>query len=63
MTDYCIVGLDNGRLKVNINLGAGESELLSSGDVVLNDFKWHDVLISRKEANMSIIIDNKYRVT
>lgn len=61
-TDYCIVGLEDGRLKVNINLGAGESELLSSRDVKLNDFKWHDVFIIRKEANLTIIVDNKHTV-
>lgn len=62
ITDYCIVGLEDGRLKVNINLGAGESELLSSRDVKLNDFKWHDVFIIRKEANLTIIVDNKHTV-
>lgn len=60
--DYCIVGLEDGRLKVNINLGAGESELLSSENVVLNDFMWHDILLSRREANLSILIDNIHRV-
>lgn len=61
-TDYCIVRLENGRLKVNINLGAGESELLTSKDVKLNDFKWHDVFIIRKEANLSIVLDSVHRV-
>lgn len=60
--DYCIVGLEDGRLKVNINLGAGESESLSSENVVLNDFNWHDVLITRREANLSILIDNVHIV-
>lgn len=61
-TDYCIVRLENGRLKVNINLGAGESEFLTSKDVKLNDFKWHDVFIIRKEANLSILVDTIHRV-
>lgn len=61
-TDYCIVRLENGRLKVNINLGAGESELLTSKDVKLNDFKWHDIFIIRKEANLSILVDSTHRV-
>lgn len=58
MTDYCTVSLENTRLKVSINLGAGESELLTSHKN-LNDFKWHSVFIIRKEANLSIMIDNK----
>lgn len=61
-TDYCIVRLENGRLKVNINLGAGESELLTAKDVKLNDFKWHDVFVIRKEANLSILVDSVHRV-
>lgn len=61
-TDYCIVRLENGRLKVNINLGAGESELLTGKDVKLNDFKWHDVFVIRKEANLSILVDSVHRV-
>lgn len=60
-TDYCIVKLNNGRLQVNINLGAGETEV-SSPQENLNDFKWHDVFIIRKEANLSIIIDSKHTI-
>jgi chondroitin sulfate proteoglycan 4 len=56
-TDYCIVRLENGRIKININLGAGESELLSQHNLKLNDFKWHDVSINRREANLSMQVD------
>lgn len=61
-TDYCIVELENGKLKVNINLGAGEFELLSPSNTKLNDFKWHDVVIERREANLSMIIDKTHKV-
>ncbi|EFA11160.2 Chondroitin sulfate proteoglycan 4-like Protein [Tribolium castaneum] len=56
-TDYCIVRLENGRIKININLGAGESELLSQHNFKLNDFKWHEVTITRREANLSMQVD------
>lgn len=61
-TDYCIVELDNGRIKVNINLGAGESELLSPNNLKLNDFTWHEVIIERREANLSMSIDKSHKV-
>lgn len=56
-TDYCIVRLENGRIKININLGAGESELLSPHNLRLSDFKWHEVSIIRREANLSMQVD------
>ncbi|XP_018320586.1 neurexin-1 isoform X2 [Agrilus planipennis] len=59
VTDYCIVRLDNTRLKININLGSGEYEVSSSSSK-LNDFKWHKVHISRAEANLTLIVDNKF---
>lgn len=59
-TDYCVVQLENSRLKISINLGAGDSELLTSHNIKLNDFKWHSVFIIRKEANLSVVIDNLY---
>lgn len=60
VTDYCTVRLENSRLKISINLGAGESELITSHSIKLNDFKWHTVLVARKEANLSVVIDNTY---
>lgn len=61
-TDFCIVQIEKGRLKVNINLGAGESELLSPANFPLNDFKWHNVSIARKDANLSVTIDNSRKL-
>lgn len=61
-TDYCIVELENGRIKININLGAGESELYSPGNLKWNDLKWHEVTIQRREANLSMIIDKTHKV-
>ncbi|CAH1153718.1 unnamed protein product [Phaedon cochleariae] len=62
ITDYCIVEIEKGRIKVNINLGAGESELISPSGLKLNDMKWHGIIIERKEANLSMVIDTIYKV-
>lgn len=61
-TDHCIIRLDSGRVKININLGAGDTELLTPHDFTLNDLKWHEVFIIRKEANITVVIDNTHTV-
>ncbi|KAK9890480.1 hypothetical protein WA026_010562 [Henosepilachna vigintioctopunctata] len=61
-TDFCIVQIERGRLKVNINLGAGESEIVSPDNILFNDFKWHNVSIIRKEANLTLTIDGSLKV-
>nr|XP_053643918.1 chondroitin sulfate proteoglycan 4-like isoform X2 [Cherax quadricarinatus] len=57
-TDYCLVVLEGGALRVRINLGAGESELSSPPRLRLDDLFWHEVKISRNTAQMTLIIDN-----
>lgn len=54
--------LENGRIKININLGAGETELISPSGVKCNDLQWHEISIQRKEANLSMTIDKTHRV-
>uniref|UniRef100_A0A6P7H1L8 Chondroitin sulfate proteoglycan 4 n=1 Tax=Diabrotica virgifera virgifera TaxID=50390 RepID=A0A6P7H1L8_DIAVI len=61
-TDYCIVQLEKGRIKVNINLGSGEAEVVSPGNLKLNDLKWHEVSIERRDANLTLIIDKSHKV-
>ncbi|XP_037868399.1 chondroitin sulfate proteoglycan 4 [Bombyx mori] len=56
-TDYCMIRLEKGRLKLNINLGGGESELFSPRGT-LNDSQWHHVNIIRREANLTMKIDD-----
>ncbi|XP_063991894.1 chondroitin sulfate proteoglycan 4 [Diachasmimorpha longicaudata] len=56
-TDYCLIKLEAGRLKVNINLGAGESEISSPRGLTLNDQSWHEINLTRREANMTLQID------
>lgn len=60
-TDHCIVALADGRLRVNMNLGAGESELLSNRDRRLDDAEWHEVFIVRKEGDLSLLVDNSHQ--
>ncbi|KAG8227095.1 hypothetical protein J437_LFUL007432, partial [Ladona fulva] len=57
-TDYCLVRLETGRLKVHINLGAGESEVASAKGLRLDDLMWHDVVITRKDGDMSLQVDS-----
>lgn len=59
-TDHCILRLDGGRIKLNINLGGGESELITQPNLSFNDLKWHQVSVVRKEANISIVVDNTH---
>ncbi|XP_056646513.1 chondroitin sulfate proteoglycan 4 [Diorhabda sublineata] len=61
-TDYCIVQLENGKIKININLGSGEAEVVSPDNVKLNDLKWHDVSIKREDANLTLIIDKSHKI-
>ncbi|CAH1647871.1 unnamed protein product [Spodoptera littoralis] len=56
-TDYCMIRLEGGRLKLHINLGAGESELSSPKGIHLNDSQWHHVSIIRREANLTMKVD------
>ncbi|XP_030746194.1 chondroitin sulfate proteoglycan 4 isoform X2 [Sitophilus oryzae] len=61
-SDYCKVDLENGKLRVAVNLGSGEAELISHGSAKLNDFKWHDVTITRKDGNLSMVIDKARKI-
>ncbi|XP_050522785.1 chondroitin sulfate proteoglycan 4 [Daktulosphaira vitifoliae] len=56
-TDYCFVLLEAGRLKVKINLGAGESEISSPRGLRLDDLNWHTVNISRKDGDLNLAVD------
>ena len=47
-------------LQVHVNLGAGESELASPRGLRLDDLKWHEVKITRTQADLSLTIDRKH---
>ncbi|CAG7786715.1 unnamed protein product, partial [Allacma fusca] len=57
-TDYCLLVLDAGRLKVHINLGAGETEIASEAPFLLNDMKWHAVNLTRRGSQLTIQVDS-----
>lgn len=61
-TDYCIIELENGRIKMNINLGAGETEIITPASLKCNDLNWHTVNIQRREANLSLVVDKLYKI-
>ncbi|XP_058794987.1 chondroitin sulfate proteoglycan 4 [Phymastichus coffea] len=62
-TDYCLVKLETGRLKVHINLGAGEKELASARGLQLNDMSWHSVNLTRRDANITLVVDGIHSVS
>ncbi|XP_014249447.1 chondroitin sulfate proteoglycan 4 [Cimex lectularius] len=57
-TDYCLMKLVSGRLKVYINLGAGESTIASPHGLRLDDLNWHHISFTRKDADVTLTIDN-----
>lgn len=61
-TDYCIIELENGRIKLNINLGAGETEIITPVGAIFNDLNWHAVNLQRREANLTLVVDKLYKV-
>ncbi|KAF0299833.1 Chondroitin sulfate proteoglycan 4 [Amphibalanus amphitrite] len=56
-TDYLLMLLEGGLLKVRINLGAGEGEVTSPSDRRLDDLLWHDVQVQRNNADLALTID------
>ncbi|XP_065210163.1 chondroitin sulfate proteoglycan 4 [Planococcus citri] len=61
-TDYCLIKLQAGKLKVHINLGAGESELSSPKGLRLDDLIWHQVLLNRREGEVNVTIDKIHSI-
>lgn len=43
---------------MHINLGAGDVEISSPKGLRLNDLQWHEVLISRKDADVMLQVDH-----
>lgn len=48
--------------QVHINLGAGEKELASARELTLNDMSWHEVNLTRRDANITLRIDGIHSV-
>lgn len=59
-TDYCLMELRNGRLRVRVNLGSGESVLQSPRGLRLDDYVWHTAQLSRRNAQATLTVDRQY---
>ena len=44
-TDFCAVELDEGRVKVQLDLGSGQASVRSPTGLVFNDLSWHQVRV------------------
>ncbi|KAI5708933.1 hypothetical protein M8J76_006624 [Diaphorina citri] len=55
--DYCLLRLESGRLKVHINLGAGDTEISTPRGLRLDDLLWHSVNVTRIESNVTLTVD------
>ncbi len=56
-TDYCIVELQAGALRVRVDLGSGEASLGSQPGMIFNDLRWHHIHLQREEAEVTMTID------
>ncbi|CAL4067980.1 unnamed protein product [Meganyctiphanes norvegica] len=57
-SDYFLVVLEGGALRVRINVGAGESELSSPQGLRLDDLAWHQISIDRVSSDLTLTIDD-----
>ncbi|KAK2724192.1 hypothetical protein QYM36_000899, partial [Artemia franciscana] len=55
--DYCLLLLQDGALKVRINLGSGETELSTPRGLKLNDLGWHEVKLDRQQDDLVLVVD------
>merc|ERR1712226_387346 len=61
LIDYFFVGLWNGYLHIEIELGAGVTQIFSVN--TLHDGQWHDVTINRNEEWLALKVDNSPVIT
>ena len=62
-TDYCVVTLQSGMIKVRLDLGSGDATLQTPPGLVFNDFQWHVVRVIRRQAVVTLSVDELYTVT
>ncbi|KAM3870288.1 chondroitin sulfate proteoglycan 4 [Diretmus argenteus] len=60
MEDYLFLELQNGKLQVRMNLGAGEMSLSSSLGVQLNNLLEHKVSLTLQDAKLTMTIDELF---
>ena len=58
--DYCVVELRMGMVRVRTDLGTGEAALSSPPGIRFDDWKWHNLHLSRKQENLRLTIDDIY---
>ena len=60
-TDFCSVQLQDGAVRVRLDLGSGESSLRSPPGLTFDDQRWHHVHIVRSNRSIELIVDDIYR--
>ena len=58
--DFCVVSLDDGAVRVRIDLGSGEASVMTRPGRVFNDLHWHSVRLRRIQATLTLIVDGTY---
>ncbi|XP_076354877.1 chondroitin sulfate proteoglycan 4-like [Tachypleus tridentatus] len=59
--DYCLILLEEGEIKVRINLGSGEEVLTSLPGLKYNDLLWHEAKIHRVDGEITLEIDDIHK--
>ncbi|XP_022241093.1 chondroitin sulfate proteoglycan 4-like [Limulus polyphemus] len=59
--DYCLVILEEGEIKVRINLGSGEEVLTSLPGLKFDDLLWHEAKIHRVDGEVTLVIDEIHK--
>ncbi|CAH1252993.1 CSPG4 [Branchiostoma lanceolatum] len=62
-TDYLIIELNAGRVRIRIDLGGGEVLQESRPGIRVNDLEWHEVKVKRQAEKVSLIVDQTYTST
>ena len=57
--DYSILEVHQGRLRYRFNFGSGEGSV-TMNDVLVNDGKWHEIMLERHGNSARITVDSKY---
>ena len=59
-TDYCLICLEDGYLKVTFSIDSSETESLFSNSIKLNNLVWHHIYISKNMSYVTTSIDNEH---
>lgn len=59
-TNYCLLQLENGQIKLLFKIEDYLAELTSPTGFTFNDLEWHDLVIQRYESNITMQIDEHF---